>query len=154
MIRRPWYHPRVSRLLLGAMLLAVLLGAAPAAVAQPPRSDDDRERAFVEGLRRGDPAAAERYVALRDAREQARAELKQAEARYGAAGQELRPVFLPQVRQARRKYAESSLALLDFLDARDRQAIASYRETIDRITRMLEEHARTRAELEKLLKAE
>jgi hypothetical protein len=144
----------VSRLLLGATLLAALLAAAPAAVAQPARSDDDRERAFVEGLRRDDPAAAERYVALRDAREQAVAELKRAEAQYGAGGRELRPVFLPQVRQARRKYAESSLALLDFLDARDRQAIASYREAIDRLNRILEEHTRTRAELEKLLKDE
>jgi hypothetical protein len=136
------------------MLPALLLAAAPPAVAQPPRDGADRERAFVESLGRADPAAAETYVALRDARQKAMDELQRVEARYRAAGRELRPVFLPELREARRAYAERSLALLDFLDARDRQALASYQEAIGRITAILEEHRQTRAQLEKLLREE
>lgn len=143
-------------MLAGAMLLTVLLASPPAAVAQA-RGDAgaaERERAFVEALRREDPAVAERFVALRDAREQAMAELQRAEARYNVAGAELRPVFLRPLRQARRTYAERSLALLDFFDARDRQALASYQEEISRINGRLEERKRTRAELEKLVGGE
>lgn len=143
-------------MLAGAMVLTVLLASPPGAVAQA-RGDaggDERERAFVEALRREAPAVAERYVALRDAREQAIAELQRAEARYNVAGAELRPVFLRPLRQARRTYAERSLALLDFFDARDRQALASYQEEISRISSRLEERKRTRAELEKLLGGE
>jgi len=73
------------------------------------------ERAFVESLRGRDPAGAERYVALRDAREQAIAELRRVEAQYAAAGSELRPVFLSPLKAARRTYAARSLAVLDFL---------------------------------------
>jgi len=140
----------VSRILLGAAVLASVLAAPPAATAQPGGADD-AERSFVEALRRSDPPAAERYVALRDARQQAIAELQRAEAQYGAAGAELRPVFLPRVRQARRSYAQSSLTLLDFLDARDRQEVTGYAEAIQRINALLEERRRTRAELQKLL---
>jgi len=140
----------VSRILLGAAVLASVLAAPPAAAAQP-GGTDDAERSFVEALRRSDPPAAERYVTLRDAREQAIAALQRAEAQYGAAGAELRPVFLPRVRQARRSYAQSSLALLDFLDARDRQTVTGYAEAIQRINALLEERRRTRAELQKLL---
>jgi hypothetical protein len=144
----------VTRILVGAILLALLLAAPTSAAAQPRGNAEDDERAFVETLRRGEPALAERYLALRDAREQAIAELKRAEARYAAAGPDLRSVFLPQLRQARRKYAESSLALLDFLDARDREALAVHQDAIGRINAILEQRKPTRAELEKLLRAE
>ena len=135
----------------------VLLAAAPSSLAQKPGSDagvDERERAFVEGLRREDPGEADRYVVLRDARNQAIAEVQKAQARYGAAGPELRAVFVQQLRDAQRQYAERSLALLDFLDARERRGLVRYQEEIARINRILEEHARTRAELEKLLKGD
>lgn len=141
----------MSRMLLAAALLAALLAPPPIGAAQSRGGGGGSERAFIEELRRGDPAAAERYVALRDAREKAIAELRRVEAQYGAAGRELRPVFLPQVKQARQAYAETSLALLDFLDARDRQAVAGYREAIGRIDALLEARQRTRAELQKLL---
>lgn len=143
-------------MLVGAMLLTVLLASPPGTVAQA-RGDagaDERERAFVEALRREDPVVAERYVALREAREQAIAELQRAEARYNAAGADLRPVFLRPLRQARRTYAERSLALLDFFDARDRQALASYQEEISRINGRLEERKRARADFERLLGGE
>ena len=111
---------------------------------------DERERAFVEGLRRDDPGDADRYVVLRDARNQAIAEVQKVQARYSAAGPELRAVFVKQLRDAQRQYAEASLALLDFLDARERRALTRYQEEIGRINRTLEERARSRAELEKL----
>lgn len=145
----------MSRTLAGATLLAILLTAPPAVMAQARGNrGDDRERAFVEALRRDDPATAERYIALREAREKALDELRRAEVQFGAAGRELQPVFFPRLKEARRKYAGSSLALLDFLDARDRQALASYQEAIGRITAILEERMRTRAQLEKLLGGE
>ena len=57
----------------------------------------------------------------------------------------------PKRAEARKKYAETSLALLDFYDARDRAGIVRYQEEIDRINALIEERKRTRAELEKLL---
>ena len=134
--------------------LLVALAASPGvALAQAPAStgDDERERKFIEALQRQDPASAERFVALRDARAKAVAELNRVEAQYRAAGLELRSIFLPQLRQAQSRYAESSLALLDFLDARDRQDLATYEREIARINRVLEERERMRAELGKLL---
>ena len=141
------------RVVVTATLIAVV--TAPGARAQTPGSAgaaDERERAFVEGLRREDPGEADRYVALRDARNQAIAEIQKVQARYSAAGPELRPVFVQQLRDAQRHYATSALALLDFLDGRERRVIARYQEEISRINRTLEERARSRAELEKLLR--
>jgi len=138
-------------------VLALVLAAAPPALAQKPAGDDaadERERAFVEGLRREDPAEADRYLALRDARNQAVAEIQKVQQRYAAAGPELRSLFAQQLRDAQRQYAQRSLALLDFLDARERRAVARYQEEIGRINRVLEERARSRAELEKLLRAD
>ncbi len=105
------------RVLAVAILLAALL-AGPAAA----QTEGD-EATFVETLRRNDPAAAERYVALRDARE-----------------------------KAVTTYAETSLALLDFLDARDREALASYQAAISRIGTLLEERKQARADLERILR--
>ena len=131
------------------------MAAAPPALAQKPARDgaaDERERAFVEGLRREDPAEADRYVALRDARDQAVDEIQKAQQRYAAAGPELRSLFAQQLRDAQRQYAQRSLALLDFLDARERRALARYQEEIGRINQILEERGRSRAELEKMLR--
>jgi len=143
-------------ILVGATLVASLAVAVPGGLAQGSGSDADneRERAFVEALRREDPSGAERYVTLRDARGQAMAELQRVQARYSAAGPELRPFVLRQLKDAQRQYAKSSLAFLDFLDARDRRALARYQEEISRINRLLEEHSRARAELERLLREE
>ena len=91
-------------------------------------------------------------MALRDARGRAVAELRQAEAQYAAAGAELRFIALPRLTQARRKYVETSLAVLDFLDTRDRRAVTSYQDAIKRINGFLEERQRARAELERLLR--
>ena len=76
------------------------------------------------------------------------------QARYAAVGPELRPLMLPQLKDAQRRYAETSLAVLDFLDARDRRALARYEEEIGRIRVLLEEHTRTRADLEKMRRGE
>ncbi len=131
--------------------MASLSVAVPAGLAQG-EPDEERERGFVEGLRREDPASAERYVALRDARRQAMAALQKAQSQYAAAGLELRPVVIRQLQDAQRQYAKTSIAFLDFLDARDRRFLARYQEEIGRITKVLEEHARVRAELEKQLR--
>jgi hypothetical protein len=138
-------------------VLTLVLAVAPPALAQKPAGDaaaDERERAFVEGLRREDPAEADRYVALRDARNQAVDEVQTAQRRYAAAGPELRSLFAQQLRDAQRQYAQRSLALLDFLDARERRALARYQEEIGRINRILEERGRSRAELEKVLRGD
>ncbi len=125
---------------------------APAASAQPPGAQEtERERQFVEALRREDPAEADRFVTLNDARTQAVNELRRAEAQYNAAGPELRSAFSASLRRAQHKYAEASLALLDFFDARERRAVARYREEIQRVQKSLEDRQRTRAELQKLL---
>lgn len=142
----------MSRLVLAATLLALLPVAPAGAAAQPGAGAAERE--FVESLRRSDPAAAERFVALREAREQAIADLRRVEAQYAAAQPELRSVFLGRLRQARRRYVERSLALLDFLDARDRAAIARYREAIGQIDAALADRQRSRADLERMLTAE
>ncbi len=142
----------MKALVFTATLLTLLAAALPA-LAQPSTApgEDDRERKFVEALQREDPASAERYVTLRDARAKAIADLQRAEVQYRAAGTELGAVFLSQLKQAQRRYAESSLALLDFLDARDRRALATYQQEIARISRLLEEHEQRRAEFKKLL---
>jgi len=143
--------------LFSAALIAAVLSVVPGALAQTPSgagAADERERAFVEALRREDPGEADRYVALRDARNQAMDEVQKAQVRYSAAGPELRPLFLQQMKDARRHYAERSLALLDFLDLRERRALMRYQEEIGRINRILEERARSRAELEKLLRGD
>jgi hypothetical protein len=139
--------------LVATTVLAIALAAPPRVMAQTPSSgaNDEREQAFVESLRREDATVADRYVALRDARGKAIAELERAETQYRAAGVELRSAFLPQLRQARRNFAATSLALLDFFDWRDRQAVSRYQEEIVRINGILVERARTRAEYERLL---
>ena len=134
------------------MLLAIAL-AVPSAAAAQTRSPEEteRERAFVEALRRDDPPEADRYVALSDARAQAITELRRVEAQYNAAGPELRSAFVAPLGRAQHKYAETSLALLDFFDARERRAVARYQEEIERINKLIEDRQRTRAELQKLL---
>jgi hypothetical protein len=143
----------VKAVLFVATLFAVAFTSPPRATAQPPGApgSEERDRTFVEMLRREDPASAEQYVTLRDARSRAVAELHRMEEQYRAAGVALRPIALPQLRQAQRRYAEASLALLEFIDARDRRALATYREEIGRINKLLEEHERMRAELRRLL---
>lgn len=147
----------------GVAIMAVLSTSAPAGVAQDRGSAtqerdlaaaDERDRAFVEALRREDPAGAARYTELREARRAAIAELQKVQARYAAAGLELRPVMLPRLKDAQQRYAETSLAVLDFLDARDRRVLARYEEEIGRIKALLEEHTRTRADLEKMRRGE
>ena len=115
-------------------------------------------RALAAGAAPMEPPAlqpyGERRAAVRDARNQAVAEVQKAQSRYSAAGPELRAVFFQQLRDAQRQYAERSLALMDFLDARERRALVRYEEEIARINRLLEERARSRGELEKLLKGD
>ena len=141
-----------AALALSAAFLLLGPGAAPA---QPRDADADaREQDFVDSLRRADPAEAERYLTLSAARRDAIVELERARARFAAMPPELRGGSLPQLRQAERRYAERSLAILDFLEARDRRTLARYREDIGRLERVLEEHQRLRGELEKVLRGE
>ena len=143
---------RVHPLLYGliAVAAAAIVASAGEALAQTRTTSDD-EHAYLEALRREDAAASERYVALRDARAQALADLRKVEGQYQGAGPELRGLFVNQLRQARKKYAEASLALLEFFDARDRTNISRYQEEIVKLNGLIEERRRTRAELEKLL---
>jgi len=141
----------VSRAVLCAMLL-VLLASSGVALAQPVRDDGaERERAFIEGLRSEDPASADRFIALRDAQRQAMAELRRKEGQANAMPPELRASFLPQLKQAQRKYLDSQVKILDFLDERDRRGIARLQDEIGQIKRALDERQRSREELKKLL---
>jgi len=129
--------------------------AAPA-FAQPAAKDRgaDQDAGFIEYLRRQDPAAAERFITLRNAREAALAEMQQATERYGAGGPALRPVSLPALQQARKRYAEASLALLDFLDERDRAVIAKLEADVERVKHSLENRAHDRVQLERMRRGE
>jgi hypothetical protein len=130
--------------------LFFVLVLAAAAAAQPRQDDAAREQAFIEALRREDPAAADRYVELRDRRAQALAELRKVETQASVIGAGMREVYAGPLRQARHKYAEAALAMLDFYDERDRTAVARYQEEIGKISGFLEERKKARAELEKL----
>jgi hypothetical protein len=135
------------------VLVAVTPVFAQSSIRAPAAQDD---APFVEFLRREDPATAERYLALRNARDAAIAELQQAQARYNGGGPALRPVSLPPLRQARQRYVETSLALLEFLDARDRATLQRLDAAAERLkgdarrlNEALEERAHTRAEIQK-----
>jgi len=133
------------------MLLAILASAFVSA-AQPDEGDSGaREKAFIEALQRENPASAARFIALRDAQQKALAELQSTEGRANAAPPALRPSFLPQLKQARRKYVDSQLKILDFLDERDRGIVARLQEEIGRFNRELEGRQKSRDELKKLL---
>src|SRR6266446_4812848 len=104
----------MSRPILWAMLLAIL-GSPCVAAAQPDKGDGTREKTFVEALRREDPASADRFIALRDAQQKALADLQSTESRANTVPPALRPAFLPQLKQARQKYVDSQIKILDFL---------------------------------------
>ena len=141
----------MSRSILCAMLLAILASAFVSA-AQPDEGDNAaREKAFIEALQRENPASAARFIALRDAQQKALAELQSTEGRANAAPPALRPSFLPQLKQARQKYVDSQLKILDFLDERDRGIVARLQEEIGRFNRELEGRQKSRDELKKLL---
>src|SRR5688572_24903697 len=89
-----------------ALLLAVVCTSSIVAAQTRTSEETERERATVEALRREDPAEAERYVALSDARTQAIADLRRVEIQYNAAGPELRSAFVAPLRRAQSKYAE------------------------------------------------
>jgi hypothetical protein len=132
------------------MLLASL--AAPSiAGAQPDQGDGAREQAFIEVLRREDPASAERFITLRDAQQQALAELRRKEGQANAMPSSLRGSFIPQLKQARQTYVESQLKILDFLDERDRRLIVRLEADIAQLNRALEERRRSREDLKKRL---
>ena len=139
---------------LAPWLLVLALLAAPPALAQPARTAPDEDAPFIEYLRRQGPEIAERFITLRDARAAAFADLQQASERYNAGGAELRAVSLPQLQQARRRYAEASLALLDFLDGRDREAVAKLEADLERVKRTMEQRGRDRAQMERMLRGE
>jgi len=122
-------------------------GAQPRGVA----TEDEREQAFVESIRRDDPASADRYLELRNARSAALADLRKAELQYNNAHPEMRRLFVNGVRQARRRYGETALALLDFLDAHDRGNVLRYQDEIGKLNAVIEERKKVRAELEKLV---
>ena len=133
-----------------AAIALVLVLPIPATAQSQSAPEAERDHAYLDALRREDAAAAERYVALRDARAGALADLRKAEAQYNAAGPGLQAAYLRPVGEARRKYADASLALLEFFDNRDRALIVRYEEEIRRIRALLEERQRTRADIDKL----
>jgi len=148
----------MPRSIVGVLAVVLIGSAATSAAAQPstgPPSGTKSETAadaYGEMLRRSDADAHARYVRLREARDSSRTELMRAQERYRAGGPELRVVSLPALRAARRKYAADELALLDFLDERDRKALEQYRVAVEQINATLAQRARARQELEELAK--
>jgi len=144
----------MSKAVLCALLLAIL--ASPAVLsAQADKGDGAaRERAFIETLRRESPASADRFIALRDAAQQALVELRRLEAQANAMPIGLRGPLLPQLKQAQRNYVDAQFKILDFLDERDRRIIANLQEEIAQFKRALDERQRSREELKKLLPAD
>ena len=142
----------VRRLSLAALALAVVLVAPPVLAQQPPAPDPE-EQAFLDALRRSDPQGYERFTALRVERDRRQAEVQRLQQQLRGAG-ELRGVVLPQLRAARRRWADSAIALLDFLDERDRKALAEYQTAIAQITSILDQRRQARDELEKALRSE
>jgi hypothetical protein len=144
----------MSKAVLCALLLA-LLASPDVLSAQADKGDGAaRERAFIETLRRENPASADRFIALRDAAQQALAELRRREARANAMPTGLRGPLLPGLKQAERNYVDAQFKILDFLDERDRRIIANLQEEAAQFKRALEERQRSREELKKLLPAE
>lgn len=129
------------------------LCALPTTAAAQGRDDEAaREQAFVEVLRREDPASAEKFIALRAAQRQAVDDLRKSESRANAMPPELRASFLPQLKQARKKFAETQLKVLDFLDERDQKVIARLAGDIEQFKRALEDRQKARDDLNKLFK--
>lgn len=141
----------MSRSILWAMLLAILAPPCVAAAQSDKGDDATREIAFIEALRHEDPASADRFIALRDAQQKALADLRSTESRANAVPPALRSSFLPQLKQARQKYVDSQIKILDFLDERDRGIVARLQEEIDRFNRELEGRQKSRDELKRLL---
>jgi hypothetical protein len=133
------------------MLLALLASPPPAAAQQDRGAEAAREQAFIENLRREDPASADRFIALREAQQQAIAELRRKEGQVSALPPQLRGTMLPQLKQAQRTYVDSQLKILDFLDEHDRRVLARLQEDITQLNRALEDRRRARDELKKLL---
>jgi hypothetical protein len=144
----------MSKAVLCALLLAIL--ASPDLLsAQADKGDGAaRERAFIETLRRENPASADRFIALREAAQQSLAELRRREAQANAMPTGLRGSLLPQLKQAQRNYVDAQFKILDFLDERDRRIIASLQEDLAQLKHALEERQRSREELKKLQPAE
>jgi len=133
-------------------LAATGAAAQPAAARPPGGKPEEGAETYGEMLRRTDADAYGRYVRLREARDSSLSELMRAQERYRAGGPELRPLSLPTLRAARRKYAADELAFLDFLDERDRKMLDQYRGAIEHINGILAERARAREELKDLVK--
>jgi hypothetical protein len=139
------------RTLVVALVVAIVALAAVPAGAQ--RAPDAEEQAFLDMLKQKEPAVYARFIELRDERDRRRAEVERLQQQMRDAG-ELRAIVLPQLRAARRRWAESSIALIDFLDERDRSQIAAYQEAITRITEILDQRRQARDELKKTLTSE
>ena len=144
----------MSKTVLCALLLAIL--ASPDLLsAQADKGDGAaRERAFIETLRRENPASADRFIALHDAAQQAIAELRRREAQANAMPTGLRGPLLPGLKQAERNYVDAQFKILDFLDERDQRIIANLQEEAAQFKRALEERQRSREELKKLVPPE
>ena len=136
---------------LAAVAVVAATFASTGSVLAQSRSEAEREQTYLDALGREDAAAVERYIALRDARAQALTDMRKVEAQYNGAGPQLRGLFINALRQARKKYVETSLALIDFFDARDRLNIGRYQEEIGKLNTLMAERQRMRAELEKLI---
>jgi glutamine synthetase adenylyltransferase len=115
---------------------------------------DEKVSSFAEALKRSDPDAYKRFSELSEARDKNLADLKKIQAEMKTATSEEKINLYQQFRIARKKYAQSYIAFIDFLDERDKKGIEKYQEAIKRLEGVLEKRKKAREELEKALKEE
>lgn len=133
-------------------LSVVLLGAL---FVGPAVAVADEGDAFENTLKQQDPAAHQTFIGLRAERDRSLEELKRVLGEYKAASsQEARTALSTKFNVARKKYADSYVAFIDFLDERDRKAIASYEAAIARIKGIIDKRQQARTDVLQALKDE
>lgn len=137
-------------------LLSVVMVGALCVIPTLVHADEDALKvdAFAEALKGQDPAAYETFVKLRAERDKHIEELKRIQGEIKKASSEEKIRLYQQFRIARKKYAASYLAFIDFLDDRDKQVIVRYEAAIARVKAVMERRQKARDELQKAMKEE
>ncbi len=137
---------------IGALAIAVATCAATPGVAQETTHAGEAVASFAERLRQTDPDAAKKFLALYDAKNRNFDEVKRVQKAVVAATGEEKNRLSQRFRTANKRYIESYLVYLDFLDDVDRKEIARHQGAIDTIKATMDRRRKGHQELEHLLK--
>src|SRR5438105_1557142 len=127
---------------------------APKAEAEAGDKEAKKVDAFAEALKKSDPAAYERFMSLRAERDKNLEELKKVQADLKKGSSEEKINLYQQFKIAKKKYAESYIKFIEFLDERDDQIVSNYEKTIQKIKQVKERRKKAREELERAMKEE